>query len=170
MIFFQTLRHNQDDPRVPFLQSDNPAYMPCASIMARIQSSLGRAIALMLTGTAFAVGTVSIAHAQDIEPRAYLNAPMGVNFLIAGYAYTQGAVPFGASPPVKNAQLDTSNAVLLCAGIRAVGPVGEIRRHRSLFLVFRNRRGGGRAGASASSMDRPIPDSYHGAQRQDRME
>lgn len=26
------------------------------------------------------------AQAQDIEPRAYSNAPVGVNFLIAGYA------------------------------------------------------------------------------------
>ena len=34
------------------------------------------------------------AQAQDIEPRAYSNAPVGVNFLIAGYAYTKGAVPF----------------------------------------------------------------------------
>ncbi len=78
---------------------------------------LCRAIALMLTGTAFAVGTASIAHAQDIEPRAYSSAPIGVNFLIAGYAYTQGAVPFGASLPVKNAQLDTSNAVLAFARV-----------------------------------------------------
>jgi hypothetical protein len=37
---------------------------------------------------------------------------VGVNFLIAGYAYTEGAVPFDASLPVKNAQLKTSNAVL----------------------------------------------------------
>jgi hypothetical protein len=50
--------------------------------------------------------------AQEIEPRAYSNAPIGVNFLLAGYAYTQGAVPFDASLPVKNAQLDTSSAVL----------------------------------------------------------
>ena len=31
-------------------------------------------------------GFESPAHAQDIEPRAYSNAPIGVNFLIAGYA------------------------------------------------------------------------------------
>ncbi|MEF8766330.1 hypothetical protein [Candidatus Accumulibacter contiguus] len=48
-----------------------------------------------------AVGGQSVAHAQDIEPRAYSNAPVGVNFLIAGYAYTQGALPFDASLPVK---------------------------------------------------------------------
>ena len=57
------------------------------------------------------------AQAQDIEPRAYSNAPVGVNFLIAGYAYTEGAVPFDASLPVKNAQLKTSNAVLAYARV-----------------------------------------------------
>jgi hypothetical protein len=40
-----------------------------------------------------------------------------VNFVIAGYAYTQGAVPFDASLPVKNAQLKTSNAVLAYARV-----------------------------------------------------
>jgi hypothetical protein len=64
-----------------------------------------------------AVGTLSVAQAQDIEPRAYSNAPIGVNFLIAGYAYTQGAVPFDASLPVTNAQLKTSNAVLAYARV-----------------------------------------------------
>jgi hypothetical protein len=64
-----------------------------------------------------AVGTLAVAQAQEIEPRAYSNAPIGVNFVIAGYAYTQGAVPFDASLPVKNAQLKTSNAVLAYARV-----------------------------------------------------
>jgi hypothetical protein len=66
---------------------------------------------------ALAVGTLSIAHAQEIEPRAYSNAPIGVNFLIAGYAYTEGAVPFDAYLPVKNANLKTSSAVLAYARV-----------------------------------------------------
>jgi hypothetical protein len=53
----------------------------------------------MLAATAIAFGVISVAHAQDIEPRAYSNAPIGVNFLIAGYAFTEGAVPFDASLP-----------------------------------------------------------------------
>lgn len=64
-----------------------------------------------------AVGTLAVAQAQEIEPRAYSNAPLGMNFAIAGYAYTQGAVPFDASLPVKNAQLKTSNAVLAYARV-----------------------------------------------------
>jgi hypothetical protein len=59
----------------------------------------------------------SPARAQEIEPRAYSNAPIGVNFLIAGYAYTEGAVPFDASLPIKNANLKTSSAVLAYARV-----------------------------------------------------
>jgi len=59
----------------------------------------------------------SLASAQDIEPRAYSNAPVGVNFLIAGYAYTAGAVPFDGALPVSNAELRTSNAVLAYARV-----------------------------------------------------
>lgn len=66
---------------------------------------------------ALAVGMLSRAHAQEIEPRAYTNAPIGVNFLIAGYAYTEGAVPFDASLPIKNANLKTSSAVLAYARV-----------------------------------------------------
>jgi hypothetical protein len=40
-----------------------------------------------------------------------------VNFLITGYAYTEGAVPFDASLPVENAQLRTSSAVLAYARV-----------------------------------------------------
>jgi hypothetical protein len=76
-----------------------------------------RAIWLAIATTAIAAGSISVAHAQDIEPRAYSNAPIGVNFLIAGYAFTEGAVPFDAALPIKNAQLRTSNAVLAYARV-----------------------------------------------------
>jgi len=54
-------------------------------------------------------GVVSPARAQDIEPRAYSNAPVGVNFLIAGYAYTRGGVSFDPAVPITNAKIDTSS-------------------------------------------------------------
>jgi hypothetical protein len=55
--------------------------------------------------------------AQDIEPRAYSNAPVGVNFLIAGYAYTRGGLSFDSSLPITNANLNTSNAVIAYATV-----------------------------------------------------
>ncbi len=58
------------------------------------------------------IGQVTTAQAQDIEPRAYSNAPIGVNFLIAGYAFTRGALATDSSVPVSNAELTSSSAVL----------------------------------------------------------
>jgi len=60
---------------------------------------------------------LSTACAQDIEPRAYSNAPVGVNFLIAGYAYTRGGLSFDPSLPVKNPKIETSSAVLAYARV-----------------------------------------------------
>jgi hypothetical protein len=52
------------------------------------------------------------ARAQEIEPRAYSNAPVGVNFLVGGYAYTQGSLPTNPSLPLTNSHLTTSSALL----------------------------------------------------------
>ena len=57
-------------------------------------------------------GVTATARAQDIEPRAYSNAPIGVNFLIVGYVYTQGGLSFDSAIPVTDAKLNTSNAVI----------------------------------------------------------
>ena len=53
--------------------------------------------------------------AQDIEPRSYSNAPVGVNFLIAGYAYTQGGLSFDPALPITDVHLRTSSAVFAYA-------------------------------------------------------
>jgi hypothetical protein len=62
-------------------------------------------------------GIAPSARAQDIEPRAYSNAPVGVNFLIAGYAYTRGGLSFDPAVPITDANLNTSNAVLAYATV-----------------------------------------------------
>lgn len=46
-----------------------------------------------------------------MEPRSYSNAPVGLNFLVGGYAYTRGGLAFDSSVPVTNPQLKTSNAI-----------------------------------------------------------
>ncbi len=51
-------------------------------------------------------------HAQSIEPRSYSNAPVGMNFLIEGYAYTKGGLAFDSALPVTDPNLATSSAVL----------------------------------------------------------
>jgi hypothetical protein len=55
--------------------------------------------------------------AQEIEPRAYSNAPVGVNFLILGSAWTQGGLAFDPALPVTEPQLDTTSALLAYARV-----------------------------------------------------
>lgn len=68
-----------------------------------------------------AIAVLAPAQAQDIEPRAYSNAPIGVNFLVAGYARTQGALQFDPALSLTNADLETDNAVLGYARVLDIG-------------------------------------------------
>jgi hypothetical protein len=61
--------------------------------------------------------TLSVGHAQDIEPRAFSNAPIGVNFLIAGYAYTRGALAVDSALPITDTEINTSSAVFAYARV-----------------------------------------------------
>lgn len=55
------------------------------------------------------------AAAQEIEPRAYANAPVGVNFAVVGAAHTRGGLSFDASVPITNERLHTNSLVLAYA-------------------------------------------------------
>lgn len=72
-------------------------------------------VALAVLAALLAVGWQTMARAQDIEPRAYSNAPVGVNFLIAGYVYTRGGLAFDPSVPITDVNLHTSSAVVAYA-------------------------------------------------------
>ncbi|MCM8612018.1 transporter, partial [Accumulibacter sp.] len=91
-----------------------------AAVAAGCQSAVAAACwwtPLRLLVLLLGIVAAHLASAQDIEPRAYSNAPVGVNFLIAGYAYTAGAVPFDSALPIRNAEMRTSNAVLAYARV-----------------------------------------------------
>lgn len=51
------------------------------------------------------------AQAQDLEPRAYSNAPTGMNFVLAGYSYSQGDVAFDPSSPLEDGDIDAQVGV-----------------------------------------------------------
>jgi hypothetical protein len=72
--------------------------------------------AKLLVGCGLVVGAAA-ARAQDIEPRAYSNAPVGVNFLVAGYAHSHGGLSLDPSLPVTDARLESSAAVLAYARV-----------------------------------------------------
>jgi hypothetical protein len=59
--------------------------------------------------------TVPVGHAGEIEPRAFSNAPAGINFLIAAYAHTDGGLSTVASSPIQDAQLEIDTQVLAYA-------------------------------------------------------
>ncbi len=54
----------------------------------------------------------AIAKAQDAEPRSYTNTPVGLNFLIAGYLYSEGKIAFDPSSSVTDAQFHSHTGVL----------------------------------------------------------
>jgi hypothetical protein len=53
--------------------------------------------------------------AAELEPRAYVNTPVGLNFLIAGYSYSEGGLSTNASSPIKDAQLRIHTELLAYA-------------------------------------------------------
>jgi hypothetical protein len=54
-------------------------------------------------------------HAQALEPRSYANTPVGINFLLLGYGYTEGDVGFDASVPIKDAKVHVQGGLLAYA-------------------------------------------------------
>lgn len=79
------------------------------------QSRIYGSLSVLVCALAIAVGwlaTASETRAQDIEPRLYSNTPVGVNFLITGYTYTQGGIAFDSALPVTKPNLETNSGVL----------------------------------------------------------
>ncbi len=74
-------------------------------------------------GVTALVVVASGVHAQDLEPRAYANTPVGLNFLIAGYAYTEGSVVIDPTIPLKDGKVQIHTAVL--AYIRSLDVWGK---------------------------------------------
>jgi hypothetical protein len=53
--------------------------------------------------------------AQELEPRIHANLPIGMNFLVAGYVYSEGGVSTDAASPIQNADLKIDSQVLAYA-------------------------------------------------------
>ena len=61
------------------------------------------------------------ASAQELEPRQYSNAPIGMNFLVAGYATSSGGVLFDPSIALDNAELEVDGPVVGYARALSLG-------------------------------------------------
>jgi hypothetical protein len=60
---------------------------------------------------------------QDLEPRVYANAPVGLNFLIGGYSFVEGGVVADPTLPIENANVEVRSAVFAYA--RSFGILGR---------------------------------------------
>ena len=70
---------------------------------------------LLAAALAAAILVPAATHAQELEPRSYSNTPIGLNFLIAGYAYQTGDVATDPSLPLEDAKVHVHSAVLAYA-------------------------------------------------------
>ena len=77
-------------------------------------------VALVAVVTVFMVPN---AKAQEAEPRSYSNAPVGLNFLIAGYLYTQGKIAFDPGLSVADAKFQSHTGAL--AYVRTLDVFGK---------------------------------------------
>jgi hypothetical protein len=78
-------------------------------------------------GLVFVFGIAARADAQDLEPRAYGNTPVGLNFAIASYAYSAGGVATDPAIPLENADLEIHAALLAYArSLDVWGRAGKI--------------------------------------------
>jgi hypothetical protein len=50
--------------------------------------------------------------AQDLDPRAYANIPVGMNFVALGYGYSEGSVTADASAAIEDAEVDAHAAIV----------------------------------------------------------
>ena len=50
--------------------------------------------------------------AQDAEPRSYSNTPVGLNFLIAGYLYSEGKIAFDPTLSIADAKFHSNTGLL----------------------------------------------------------
>jgi len=86
---------------------------------------------LSLTGRFFLIAILGIGilsspagvHAQDLEPRAYSNTPTGMNFLLVGYQYSEGALLFDPALPITDANAKVNMGLL--AYVRTMGIAGK---------------------------------------------
>ena len=92
-------------------------------------SRSARAAGASAAGLALLLGAVlaPAAHAQELEPRAYSNLPMGLNFLATGYAHSKGGLSTDPSLPLTDAHLQIDTGVVAYVrGVDFWGSSGKV--------------------------------------------
>jgi hypothetical protein len=90
----------------------------------RIQEEFpARRLAMVRFAAVCLVVMASDLHGQELEPRTYANAPVGLNFVIAGYGHLEGGVAIDPGLPIENTQVEVHSIVL--AYVRAFDVLGK---------------------------------------------
>jgi len=87
--------------------------MRLTKILGALRGRITQRVALPVVAVV-AVAATQVS-AAELEPRAYVNTPPGINFLIAGYAYSEGGLSTAAASPIKDANLTIHTGVLAYA-------------------------------------------------------
>jgi hypothetical protein len=91
------------------------------------------------------------ARAQEMEPRAYSNSPVGFNFFVASYAYTQGGLSLDPSLPLEDAELRIHSGIFIYA--RALDLWGKSGK---LDIILPYSRLSGTATVEGAPMERRV--------------
>ena len=77
----------------------------------------------------------SLSNAQELEPRALTNIPVGMNFALAGYAYAQGNLLFDPALPLEDTEAKLHS--IIGAYVRSINFFGlSGTSARNNFLAF----------------------------------
>jgi hypothetical protein len=68
-----------------------------------------------------ALAILPTVHASEIEPRSFVNTPVGSNFLLVGFTHSEGGLSTPASSPLSDAELNIDSGVLALARTLDVG-------------------------------------------------
>ena len=95
--------------------------------LANLSSRAERCLKWIGAGFVLAVLSATGIKAQDLEPRLYTNTPVGMNFILLGYGYSQGTVLTDPSVPLENGSVKANGPVLAFArSVNLGGMSGKI--------------------------------------------
>jgi hypothetical protein len=81
----------------------------------RRNSSRAAALARRVAAALLLPLLCGLAAAQSLEPRSYSNTPVGLNFVLAGYAYSDGKIAFDPSTTITDAKFRSNTELLAYA-------------------------------------------------------
>src|SRR5215510_13364743 len=128
---FVVVRDIHPDQEQRVSAHENPPWRASIAHMARVGAALV-ALALLAAATA---------QAQELEPRAYTNTPVGMNFLVLGYAFTKGDVALDTSVPIEDGEIGGAQRVSRVRPLAGcLGSCGQATARAAVRLALRVRQ------------------------------